>query len=102
MLQEIQTPLKPDLLAAMAKLKAARAERYRLLNAADSAWKEYSIFVDVDPRWQDPKCAYEKVAAYQRQLIQLGILAESAEEAAALAYQKLGSIEAHLFSLLEN
>lgn len=101
MLQEIQTPLKPDLLAAMAKLKAARAERYRLLNAADTAWKEYSIFVDEDPRWQDPNCAYEKVEAYRQQLNQMRILAESADHAATLAYQNLGSIEAQLFSLLE-
>ncbi len=101
-MQEIQTPLNPDLLAAMAQLKAARAHRYSLLNTADTAWKEYSIFVDEDPRLQDLNCPAEKVDVYRQQLNRMRIFAEAAEQAASQAYQNLGQVEAHLFSILEN
>jgi len=98
MLQETSFFLTLDYTAQ--KVRVARAERIQLLAIANNAWHEYQKFVDEDPRWQNPNCSETHLEEFRKRLSLLRINAELADQAAKVAYQKIGILEAKLFQIL--
>jgi len=90
----------PDVKNARSILDAARLERDQLNQAASTAWKQYQIFCDEDPRWEDPACPWEKLEIFYNHRDRLRINAELADQAYFSACSKFDQAHADLISFL--
>jgi len=91
----------PDLQNAWSLFEAARIERDDLKKAAEAAWKQYQIFCDEDPRWENPASPWEKIQAFYIQRDRLLINAELAEQSYHIAWQKCNQAQIYLLSFSE-